>query len=123
MSSAIGIGLPGAIAAKLARPERSVVAVTGDGGLLMNVQELETAVRLGLGFVVLIFRDDGYGVIRSRSDARHRSDRIGERDHAAGLLDVQVLDQTAVEQHHATPAGNSVGVSRHHSSRPVDVGR
>src|SRR3989454_3811657 len=54
--AAMGIGLPGAIAAKLAQPERRVVAVTGDGGLLMNIQELETAVRLGLGFVVLIFR-------------------------------------------------------------------
>ena len=62
--AAMGIGLPGAIAAKLARPERRVVAVTGDGGLLMNIQELETAVRLRLAFVVLIFRDDGYGVIR-----------------------------------------------------------
>ena len=62
--AAMGIGLPGAIAAKLALPERRVVAVTGDGGFLMNVQELETAVRLGLALVVLIFRDDGYGVIR-----------------------------------------------------------
>jgi len=62
--AAMGIGLPGAIAAKLAEPERRVVAVTGDGGLMMNVQELETAVRLGLHVVVLIFRDDGYGVIR-----------------------------------------------------------
>src|SRR5438552_626030 len=66
--AAMGIGLPGAIAAKLAQPERRVVAVTGDGGLLMNIQELETAVRLGLGFVVLIFRDDGYGVIRWKQE-------------------------------------------------------
>jgi acetolactate synthase-1/2/3 large subunit len=44
------------------------VAVTGDGGLLMNIQELETAVRLELGFVVLIFRDDGYGVIRWKQE-------------------------------------------------------
>jgi acetolactate synthase-1/2/3 large subunit len=62
--AAMGIGLPGAIAARLARPDRRVVTVTGDGALLMNVQELETAVRLGVAFVVLIFRDDGYGVIR-----------------------------------------------------------
>jgi len=66
--AAMGIGLPGAIAAKLAQPERRVVVVTGDGGLLMNIQELETAVRLGLGFVVLIFRDDGYGVIRWKQE-------------------------------------------------------
>jgi acetolactate synthase-1/2/3 large subunit len=62
--AAMGIGLPGAIAARLARPERRVVTVTGDGAVLMNIQELETAVRLGVAFVVLIFRDDGYGVIR-----------------------------------------------------------
>ena len=66
--AAMGIGVPGAIAAKLARPARRVVTVTGDGAFLMNVQELETAVRLGLGFVVLIFRDDGYGVIRWKQE-------------------------------------------------------
>jgi len=60
--AAMGIGLPRAIAAKLALPERRVVAVTGDGGLLMSIQDLETAVRLRLGFGVLIFRDDGYGL-------------------------------------------------------------
>jgi acetolactate synthase-1/2/3 large subunit len=62
--AAMGIGLPGAIAAKLALPARRVVAVVGDAGFLMNVQELETARRLGLAFVVLIFNDSGYGVIR-----------------------------------------------------------
>jgi acetolactate synthase I/II/III large subunit len=68
--AAMGIGLPGAIAAKLALPERRVVAVTGDGGLMMNIQDLETAVRLRLGFGVLIFRDDGYGVIRWKQRRR-----------------------------------------------------
>jgi acetolactate synthase-1/2/3 large subunit len=62
--AAMGIGLPGAIAAKLLYPERRVVAVTGDGGFLMNSQELETAVRLRLPLVILIWRDNGYGVIR-----------------------------------------------------------
>jgi acetolactate synthase-1/2/3 large subunit len=62
--ASMGIGLPGAIAAKLAFPERKVVTVTGDGGFLMNVQELETAVRYRLPVVVLVWRDDGYGVIR-----------------------------------------------------------
>jgi acetolactate synthase-1/2/3 large subunit len=60
----MGIAVPGAIAAKLLFPERRVVAVTGDGGFLMNSQELETAVRLRLPFLVLVWRDDGYGVIR-----------------------------------------------------------
>ena len=62
--AAMGMALPGAVAAKLLFPTRRVVAVTGDGGFLMNVQELETAVRLRLPLVVLIWRDDGYGVIR-----------------------------------------------------------
>jgi acetolactate synthase-1/2/3 large subunit len=60
----MGIGVPGAVAAKLSYPERRIVAVTGDGGFLMNSQELETAVRLRLPLVVLVWRDDGYGVIR-----------------------------------------------------------
>lgn len=62
--ASMGIGLPGAIAAKLAFPERRVVAVTGDGGFLMNVQELETAVRYRVPIVIVVWRDDGYGVIR-----------------------------------------------------------
>jgi acetolactate synthase-1/2/3 large subunit len=62
--AAMGIGLPGAIAAKLAYPDRRIVTVTGDGGFLMNVQELETAVREHVPIVVLVWRDDGYGVIR-----------------------------------------------------------
>jgi acetolactate synthase I/II/III large subunit len=62
--AAMGIAVPGAIAAKLVHPERRVVAATGDGGFLMNSQELETAVRLETRFVVLVFNDRSYGVIR-----------------------------------------------------------
>lgn len=62
--AAMGIAVPGAVAAKLLFPQRRVVAVTGDGGFLMNSQELETAVRLKLPLVILVWRDDGYGVIR-----------------------------------------------------------
>jgi acetolactate synthase I/II/III large subunit len=62
--AAMGIGLPGAIAAKLAYPDRRVITVTGDGGFLMNIQELETAVREHVPIIVLVWRDDGYGVIR-----------------------------------------------------------
>jgi acetolactate synthase-1/2/3 large subunit len=60
----MGAGLPSAIAAKLVFPERKVLAVAGDGGFMMNSQELETAVRLGLDLTVLVVRDDGYGMIR-----------------------------------------------------------
>jgi len=62
--AAMGIAVPGAVAAKLLFPTRRVIAVTGDGGFLMNSQELETAVRLGLPLVILVWRDNGYGVIR-----------------------------------------------------------
>ena len=61
--AAMGIAMPGAIAAKLVHPDRNVVAVTGDGGFMMNCQELETALRVGTNFVTLIFNDGGYGLI------------------------------------------------------------
>ncbi|OLP18605.1 acetolactate synthase large subunit [Leptolyngbya sp. 'hensonii'] len=61
--AAMGIAIPGAIAAKLVYPDRKVVAVTGDGGFMMNCQELETALRVGTPFVTIIFNDGGYGLI------------------------------------------------------------
>ncbi len=61
--AAMGIAIPGAIAAKLVHPDKKIVAVTGDGGFMMNCQELETALRVGTPFVTLIFNDDGYGLI------------------------------------------------------------
>jgi acetolactate synthase I/II/III large subunit len=61
--ASMGIALPGAIAAKLVHPDRKVVALCGDGGFLMNSQELETAKRIGAGVVVVIWRDNGYGLI------------------------------------------------------------
>ena len=61
--AAMGIAIPGALGAKLVYPQRKVVAVTGDGGFMMNSQELETALRVGSPFVTLIFNDNGYGLI------------------------------------------------------------
>lgn len=61
--AAMGIAIPGAIAAKLVHPEKRIVAVTGDGGFMMNCQELETALRVGTPFVTVIFNDNGYGLI------------------------------------------------------------
>src|SRR5690554_6350822 len=60
----MGARLPSAIAARIVHPDRKVVAVCGDGGFMMNSQELETAVRLGLDLVVLVLRDDAYGMIK-----------------------------------------------------------
>jgi len=61
--ASMGIAVPGALAAKLVYPDKKIVAVTGDAGFLMNSQEIETAVRLGLAFVILIWNDNGYGLI------------------------------------------------------------
>jgi len=60
----MGAGLPSAICAKIVHPDRAVVAVCGDGGFMMNSQELETAVRLGLDLVVVVLRDNAYGMIK-----------------------------------------------------------
>jgi acetolactate synthase-1/2/3 large subunit len=61
--ASMGFALPGAIAAQLAFPERKVVAMCGDGGFLMNVQEIETAVRLKLPVIIVIWCDKEFGVI------------------------------------------------------------
>jgi acetolactate synthase-1/2/3 large subunit len=68
--AAMGFALPAAVAAKLVHPDRKVVAVSGDGGFLMNVQELETAKRLNLAIVNVIFRDGGYNLIQWKQQTR-----------------------------------------------------
>jgi acetolactate synthase-1/2/3 large subunit len=65
----MGAGLPSAMMAAMLYPDRRVLAVCGDGGFMMNSQELETAVRLGLNLVVLIPQDDAYGMIRWKQAA------------------------------------------------------
>ncbi|TWU28597.1 acetolactate synthase large subunit [Bythopirellula polymerisocia] len=62
--ASMGAGLPSAMAARLVYPDRKVMAICGDGGFMMNSQELETAVRLRMHLVVLILRDDAYGMIK-----------------------------------------------------------
>ena len=60
----MGAGLPSAMGAKIVHPERKVMAICGDGGFMMNSQELETAVRLKMNLVVMILRDNAYGMIK-----------------------------------------------------------
>jgi len=60
----MGAGLPSAIAAKIIYPNKKVIAVCGDGGFMMNSQEMETAVRLNLNIVVIILNDNAYGMIK-----------------------------------------------------------
>ena len=81
--ASMGFALPGAIAASLIDPNRQIVAAMGDGGFLMNVQELETAHRLGVGFTAVIFNDDDYGLIswkQRQSRGRSVSTKIGNPD-------------------------------------------
>lgn len=64
--ASMGFALPGAISAKLAFPEKTIVAMTGDGGFLMNVQEIETAVRLQLPVIVIVWVDNDYNLISTK---------------------------------------------------------
>lgn len=66
--ASMGIALPGAIAAKILDPKRQVVAMMGDGGALMNFQEIETATRIGTGMVCIILNDNEYGLIRWKQE-------------------------------------------------------
>lgn len=72
--ASMGIGLPGAIAAKLVYPERHVLAICGDAGFLMNSQELETAMRIGTALVVMVWNDSRYGLIKWHQDKKFGSD-------------------------------------------------
>ena len=79
----MGFALPGAIAAKLTHPDRRVLAICGDGGFLMNVQEMETAKRLGANIVVMVWQDDAYGLIAWKQDTqfgRHTDLSFGNPD-------------------------------------------
>ena len=64
----MGAGLPSAMAARMLYPDRKVVSVNGDGGFMMNSQELETAVRLNLDLVIIILNDSAYGMIKWKQE-------------------------------------------------------
>ncbi|MEM8845355.1 MAG: acetolactate synthase large subunit [Pseudomonadota bacterium] len=74
--ASMGIGLPGAIAAKLVNPDITALTVTGDAGFLMNSQEIETALRIGVAIVVLIWTDHEYGLIHW-----HQMRKMGRPSH------------------------------------------
>ncbi len=100
----MGPALPAAIAAALVHPDRQILAVAGDGGFLMNAQELETAVRLELNLVVMILNDSGLGMIRMKQkrEAYHQFNvDFGNPDFAAlakayGAHGHQILDPSTV---------------------------
>ncbi|CAA6820180.1 MAG: Acetolactate synthase large subunit (EC [uncultured Thiotrichaceae bacterium] len=68
--ASMGIGVPGAIAAKLVHPERNVMTITGDAGFMMNSQEIETALRYNIPIVIMIWNDQQYGLIKWHQDRR-----------------------------------------------------
>ncbi len=70
----MGAGLPSGITAKLLHPERRVLAICGDGGFMMNCQELETAIRYEIPIVVLILNDNGFGFIKWKQKKMHFED-------------------------------------------------
>ena len=59
----MGFALPGAIAASLVDPQRKIMAIAGDAGFMMNVQEMETAKRLNSNITVMVWEDNAYGLI------------------------------------------------------------
>jgi len=76
-SGHLGTGLPYAIGAKLARPDRMVYALCGDGAFGLNVQELETAARLGLSFVIIVVNDRQWGMIKAKQMSAYDARYIG----------------------------------------------
>ncbi|MGV8973299.1 MAG: thiamine pyrophosphate-binding protein [Rhodoglobus sp.] len=78
-NSPMGYSLPAAIGAQLANPEASVICAIGDGGLQMNVQELQTAVAYDLPITILLFNNSGYGIIKQFQDSN-----MSSRYHASG---------------------------------------
>lgn len=74
--ASMGIGVPGAIAAKLAYPDRTALTVTGDAGFLMNSQEIETALRIGVAIIILVWNDSKYGLIKWHQDRRFGRDTM-----------------------------------------------
>jgi len=72
--ASMGFAIPTAISAKLLYPGKNVIAAVGDGGFLMSMCELNTAVRLGLNIVCLVFNDGGYGLIEWKEKLRYKKD-------------------------------------------------
>jgi acetolactate synthase I/II/III large subunit len=87
-SGAMGYGVPAAIAARLARPDRPVVALVGDGGFLMTGLEVETAVREDIPIVVLVYDNNQYGTIRMHQEREHPGRQIAT---ALGPVDFAAL--------------------------------
>ena len=87
-SGAMGYGLPAAIGAKLAQPGSPVISVSGDGGILMTISELETAVRHEVNVVALVLDNSRHGTIRMHQERQHPGRVIGTELGAVDLAKV-----------------------------------
>jgi len=101
----MGIALPGGIGAKLADPDRAVVCIMGDGGAMMNIQELETAKRLGVGCTFIILNDNNYGLIewkQEMSEGKSFGTKLGNPDFVklAQSFDIKGYKPTSVAHLH-----------------------
>jgi acetolactate synthase-1/2/3 large subunit len=106
-NGAMGYGVPAAVAAKLAAPDRHVVACCGDGGFLMTGQELETAVRYGARILVVVFRNGMHGTIamhQARDLGRTAGTDIGEVDLALYARSLGADGYTVRESDDLVPA-------------------
>jgi acetolactate synthase I/II/III large subunit len=121
--ASIGYGLPGAIGARLGRPDAPVVAITGDGGFNMVVGDLETAVREGLGFTLVVVNNAASGYVKALQHAvygpgRYESSDLAELDYAAvakayGCEGIRVTDPDQL--------GPALSRAIVHTGRPVVV--
>ncbi|QHS23621.1 acetolactate synthase [Virgibacillus sp. MSP4-1] len=84
-SGAMGYGMPAALGAKLAHPNRPVISLSGDGGFMMTMQELETAVRYRIPVIALVFNNQSYGTIRMHQEIHHPGRVMGTSLSDAGF--------------------------------------
>ncbi len=106
-NGAMGYGVPGAVGAKLAAPERTVVALCGDGGFLMSGQEIETAIRYGVGITVVVFRNGMHGTIamhQARDVGRIAGSEIGPVDLAGFARSLGATGYTITDPEDLEPA-------------------
>jgi acetolactate synthase-1/2/3 large subunit len=102
-TAGMGWALPAAVALKLARPDRPVVGVTGDGGFMMSVNAISTAVQYELPLIWVVLNDSSLGMVRHHQVGREISSSFVETDHGAvargmGAWGVQVNDSRQLAQ-------------------------
>jgi acetolactate synthase-1/2/3 large subunit len=103
----MGYGVPGAVGAKISSPQSTVVALCGDGGFLMTGQEIETAVRYGVGITVVVFRNGLHGTIamhQARDVGRTAGSDIGPVDLAGFARSLGAEGFTVTDTHDLEPA-------------------